>query len=76
MAAQALARRAAGTDDCDPLFLMPDRTRAATPRHIHNLLERIGRETGLRFDDTIGWNRYATRPWATFRQLAAGLITA
>ncbi|MGO9752411.1 MAG: hypothetical protein ACLP22_13090 [Solirubrobacteraceae bacterium] len=76
VAAQELARRAAGADDADPLFLTPDRTRAATPRHIHNLLERIGRETDLRFDTATGWNRYSTRPWATFHQLAAGLITA
>ncbi|MGO9790752.1 MAG: hypothetical protein ACLP8S_15050 [Solirubrobacteraceae bacterium] len=76
VAAQELARRAAGADDADPLFLTPDRTRTATPRHIHNLLERIGRETDLRFDTATGWNRYSTRPWATFHQLAAGLITA
>jgi hypothetical protein len=47
VAAQELARRAAGAENADPLFLTPDQTRAATPRHIHNLLERIGRETGL-----------------------------
>ncbi|HWJ49440.1 MAG TPA: hypothetical protein VNR42_00375 [Solirubrobacteraceae bacterium] len=76
VAAQALARRAAGADDADPLFLTPDQTRAATRRHIRNSLERIGRETGLRFDTATGWNRYATRPWATFHQLAAGLVTA
>jgi hypothetical protein len=75
VAAQEIARRAAGADDIDPLFLTPDQSRAATPRHIHNLLERIGRETGLRFDAATGWNRYSTRPWATFHQLAAGLIT-
>ena len=72
-----LARRAAGADDADPLLLMPDRTRPATPRHVQNLLERIGRETGLRFDTTTGWNRYSTKPWATFHELAAAaLITA
>jgi hypothetical protein len=77
VAAQELARRAAGAEDADPLFLTPDQTRAATPRHIQNLLERIGRETGLRFDTTTGWNRYSNRPWATFHQLAAaGLIAA
>jgi hypothetical protein len=77
VAAQELARRAAGADDADPLFLTPDQTRPATPRHVQNWLERIGRETGLRFDATTGWNRYSTRPWATFHQLpAAGLITA
>jgi hypothetical protein len=65
VAAQALARRAAGADDGDPLFLTPDQTRPATPRHLHNMLERIGRQTGLRFDTTTGWNRYAPRPWAT-----------
>ena len=77
VAAQELARRAAGADDADPLLLMPDRTRPATPRHVQNLLERIGRETGLRFDTTTGWNRYSTKPWATFHELAAAaLITA
>ena len=76
VAAQALARRAVGAEDADPLFLTPDQTRAATRRHIRNSLERIGRETGLRFDTATGWNRYATRPWATFHQLAAGLVTA
>jgi hypothetical protein len=75
VAAQEIARRAAGAEDADPLFLTPDQARAATPRHIHNLRERIGRETGLRFDATTGWNHYSTRPWATFHQLAAGLIT-
>jgi hypothetical protein len=66
VAAQELARRAAGADDADPLFLAPDQTRPATPRHVQNWLERIGRETSLRFDATTGWNRYSTRPWATF----------
>jgi hypothetical protein len=75
--AQHLARCAAGADDDQPLFLTPDQTRAATPRHVHNWLERIGLETGLRFDTTTGWNRYSTGPWATFHPLAAGaLITA
>ena len=75
MAAQALARRAASADDPGPLFLTPDQTRPATRRHVQNWLERIGRETGLRFDTTTGWNRYSTRPWATFHELAAaGLI--
>jgi hypothetical protein len=76
VAAEELMRRAAGADDIDPLFLTPDQRRPATPRQIHNLLERIGRETGLRFDTATGWNRYATRPWAAFHQLAAGLVTA
>jgi hypothetical protein len=76
VAAQELARRAAGADDADPLFLTPDQIRPATPRHVHNLLERIGRDTGLRFDTTTGWNRYSPRPWATFHQLpATALIT-
>jgi hypothetical protein len=66
----------AGADDAEPLFLSPDQTRPATPRHIHNWLERIGRETGLRFDATIGWNRYATPPWATFHELAAAALIA
>ena len=76
VAAQEFARLAAGAGDADPLFLTPDHTRPATPRHIQNLLERIGRETGLHFDTTTGWNRYSTRPWATFHQLAAALVTA
>jgi hypothetical protein len=76
VAAQELARRTAGAGDADPLFLTPDHRRPATPRHVQNWLERIGRETGLRFDTASGWNRYATRPWATFRALvAAALIT-
>jgi hypothetical protein len=77
VAAQELARRADDADDADPLFLAPDQTRPATPRHVQNMLERIGRETGLRFDTTTGWNRYSTQSWATFHQLAAAaLITA
>jgi hypothetical protein len=76
LAAQALARRAAGADDADPLFLAPDQTRPATPRHVRSWLERIGRETGLRFDTTTGWNRYSTRPWATFHELAAAALIA
>ena len=76
VAAQELARRSGGADNADPLFLTPDHTRPATPRHIRNWLDRIGPETGLRFDTTTGWNRYAPRPWATFHQLAAALITA
>ena len=74
--AQHLARCAAGAEDADRLFLTPDQTRAPTPRHIHNMLERIGRETGLRFTTTTGWNRYAPRPWATFHPLAAGALIA
>ena len=74
VAAQTLARRAAGADGDEPLFLGPDHARPATPRHIHNWLARIGRETGLRFDATSGWNRYRTSPWATFHELAAALI--
>ena len=77
VAAQELARRAAGASDADPLFLAPDQTQPARPRHVQNWLERIGRETGLRFDTTTGWNRYATRSWASFHQLAAlALATA
>jgi hypothetical protein len=74
LAAQRLARRAAGADDAEPLFLAPDQTRRATPRHIHNWLERIGRQTGLRFDTATGWNRYATPHWATFHELAAAAL--
>ena len=74
VAAQELARRAAGADDADPLFLTPDQSRRATSKHVQNWLERIGRETGLRFDTTTGWNRYATRPWATFHELAAAAL--
>jgi hypothetical protein len=76
LAAQTIARRAAGAEDAEPLFLAPDNARAATPRHVRNWLERIGRETGLRFDVTIGWNRYATSPWATFHELAAAALIA
>ena len=76
LAAQILVRRAAGADDAEPLFLAPDQIRPATPRHVHNWLERIGRETGLRFDATTGWNRYATSPWATFHELAAAALIA
>ena len=76
LAAQQLARRATGAKDAEPLFLTPDQTRPATPRHVHNWLARIGRETGLRFDATTGWNRYATPPWATFRELAAAALIA
>jgi hypothetical protein len=68
LAAQALARRAVGADDAEPLFLAPDNSRPATPRHVRNWLARIGRETGLRFDVTTGWNRYTTPAWATFHQ--------
>jgi hypothetical protein len=75
-AAQTLARRAAGADDAEPLFLAPDNARPATSRHVHNWLARIGRETGLRFDATSGWNRYATSPWATFHELAAAALIA
>jgi hypothetical protein len=74
--AQTFARRAAGADIAEPLFLAPDNARPATPRHVRNWLARIGRETGLRFDATIGWNRYATSPWATFHQLAAPALIA
>ena len=76
LAAQQLARRATGAGDAEPLFLTPDQARPATPRHVHNWLVRIGRETGLRFDATTGWNRYATPPWATFRELAATALIA
>ena len=76
VAAQTLARLAAGADGDEPLFLAPDKTRPATARQIHNWLERIGRETDLSFDTTTGWNRYATRSWATFHQLAAGALIA
>jgi hypothetical protein len=74
LAAQTLARRAAGADDAEPLFLAPDNSRPATPRHVRNWLARIGRETGLRFDATTGWNRYTTPAWATFHQLAAAAL--
>ena len=76
LAAQTLARRDAGADDTEPLFLAPDNARPATSRHVHNWLARIGRETGLRFDATSGWNRYATSPWATFHELAAAALIA
>jgi hypothetical protein len=76
LAAQTLARRAAGAEDAEPLFLAPDTSRPATPRHVRSRLERIGRETGLRFDATTGWNRYITPPWATFHQLAAAALIA
>lgn len=76
LAAQTLARRAADADDTEPLFLAPDNARPATPRHIRNWLARIGRETGLRFDATSGWNRYTTPSWATFHQLAAAALIA
>jgi hypothetical protein len=74
LAAQQLARHVAGAEDAEPLFLAPDNSGPATPRHVRNWLARIGRETGLRFDATSGWNRYATSPWATFHELAAALI--
>jgi hypothetical protein len=74
--AQTFARRAAGAEDAEPLFLAPDNARPATPRHVRNWLARIGRETDLRFDVTIGWNRYATSPWATFHELAAAALIA
>jgi hypothetical protein len=57
VAAQLPARRATGADDTEPLFLTTDNTRPATPRHVRNWLERIGRDTGLHLDDTSGWNR-------------------
>jgi hypothetical protein len=74
LAAQTLARCAARADDAEPLFLAPDNAQPATPRHVHNWLARIARETVLRFDATSGWNRYATPPWATFHQLAAAAL--
>jgi hypothetical protein len=58
------------------LFLARYNARPATPRHVDNWLARIGRETGLRFDATSGWNRYATSPWATFHKLAAAALIA
>jgi hypothetical protein len=76
LAAQTLARRAAGADDAEPLFLAPDNARPATPRHVRDWLARIGRETGLGFDVTIAWNRYTTPAWATFHQLAAAALIA
>jgi hypothetical protein len=76
VAAQTLARHGAGADGHEPLFLTPDNARPATPRHIHSWLARIGRETGLRFDATSGWNRYSTPSWATFHQLAAAALIA
>jgi hypothetical protein len=60
LAAQTLARRAAGADDAEPLFVAPDNAQPATPRHVRNWLARIGRETGLRFDATSDGT--ATRP--------------
>jgi hypothetical protein len=72
LAAQTLARRAAGADGAEPLFLAPDNAPPVTPRHVRNWLARIGRETGLRFDATSGWERYTTPAWATFHQLGAG----
>ena len=60
----------------EPLFLAPDNAGPATPRHFDNWLARISRETGLRFDATSGWNRYATSPWATFHELAAAALIA
>lgn len=69
--AQTLARRAAGAHGDEPLFLAPDNAWPVTPRHVRNWLARIGRETGLRFDATSGWNGYRTPFWATFRQLGA-----
>jgi hypothetical protein len=74
LAAQTLARRAAGADDAEPLFLAPDNARPATPRQVGHWLARIGRETGLRFDATSGWNRSTTPAWATFHQLAAAAL--
>ncbi len=76
MAAQTLTRHAAGADADEPLFLALDHTRPATARHIQNWFARIGRETGLCFDTTSGWNRYATPSWATFHQLAAAALIA
>jgi hypothetical protein len=74
LAARTLARRAAGADDAEPLFLAPDDSRPATSRHVHNWLTRIGPETVLRFDATTGWNCYTTPAWATFHQLAAAAL--
>jgi hypothetical protein len=76
VAAQTLARRAAGADGDEPLVLASDNARPATPRHIRNWLARISRETGLRFDATSGWNRYTTPSWATFHQLTAAALIA
>jgi hypothetical protein len=76
LAAQTLARRIAGAEDAEPLFLAPDNSRPGTPRHVRNWLARIGRETGPRFDVTTGWNRYTTPAWATFHQLAAAALIA
>ena len=79
VAAQVLVRRAAGAAgaaDAEPLFLAPDQARPATPRHVRNWLERIGRETGLRFDTTLGMEPLRNPPWATFRELAAAALIA
>jgi hypothetical protein len=41
LAAQTFARRAAGAEDAEPLFLTRDNSRPATPRHVRNwLVER------------------------------------
>jgi hypothetical protein len=76
LAAQTLARRAAGAEDAELLFLAADTARPATPRHVRSWLERIDRETGLSFDATTGCNRYGTPPWATFHELAAAALIA
>jgi hypothetical protein len=76
LAAQTFARRAARAEDAEPLFLASDGSGPASPRHIRSWLARIGRETGLRFDTTTGWNRYATPPWATFHDFAAAALIA
>jgi hypothetical protein len=50
-------------------------TRSPPPRGTFaNWLARIGRETGLRFDATSGWNRYTTPAGATFHQLGAATL--
>ena len=74
--AQRLARDADGDDGDEPLFLAPDSTQPAAARHIQRWLARIGRETGLRFERTSGWNRYTTPAWATFHPLAIPALIA
>ncbi len=74
--AQRLARDADGADGDEPVFLAPDGSQPAVARHIQQWLARIGRETGLRFESTSGWNRYTTPAWATFHELAIPALIA
>ena len=74
--AQRLAGDAAGADGDEPLFLAPDGTQPVSVRHIQSWLARIGRETGLRFETTSGWNRYTAPAWASFHPLAIPALIA